>query len=184
MSFLSKITRPLALILALSALALSGCGQKAETLEGKEGARIDLDGLVYQVQLSRQLNPKDVGDEQLTVGQLPTTRKEVLYGVFMRVENEESDKPLRAVPAQNMKIVDAGGVEYKPLDASKSALVYEPITMIKGDRIPVPDSAADNGPTKGSLILFKISLDSMENRPLILEIKGLNGRTGAVRLDI
>ena len=48
---------------ALLALVASGCGEKGEDNDpAREGIATDLDGLDYNVFITRQLNPKDVED--------------------------------------------------------------------------------------------------------------------------
>ena len=77
--------RPLVLIAVLLAgLALNACGKADEpTSEGEtEAVYLDLDGLQYQVQISRQLNPYDVEDSYYVRGQNePGARERLsLYG--------------------------------------------------------------------------------------------------------
>ncbi len=171
--------------LAATVLVFSGCGEKVDVrLEGKEGERIDLGELVYQVQLSRILNPRDTEDEAYTRDLPQPDPADLYYGVFLRVDNEESDKLQTPIPVDAMKVVDAGGNEYEPIEVDAPGLVYEPTPIGKGQRIPIPDSAGDNYPTRGSLILFKIPIQSLENRPLKLEMEGPDGATAEVDLDV
>lgn len=187
MTFIAHFARPLLLLIAACALVLagSGCGEKKEIeLEGKEGERINLGGLVYQVQLSRILNPKDVEDEAYTRRQPAPRPSEVYYGVFLRADNEESDKPLMPISDEEMKIVDAGGREFHPLPTDAPGLSWEPSLLAKGQYLPIPDSAGYNYPTRGGLILFKIPYTSLDNRPLIFEMEGKDGVKGEVDLDV
>jgi hypothetical protein len=185
MSFLNRLTRPMLFLLAAGVLALSGCGEKVDVrLEGKEGERINIGDLVYQVQLSRILNPHDTEDEAYTRGLPQPDPSELYYGVFMRVDNEESDTPRTPIPIESMKVVDAGGKEYEPIEVDAPGLVYEPTPIGKGERVPIPDSAADNYPTRGGLILFKIPIESLENRPVKLEMEGPGGADAEVDLDV
>ncbi len=180
-----RFARPLLLVLALASVVLSGCGEKkAVTLEGKEGERINLGGLVYQVQLSRILNVRDVEDAQYTRALPAPARDESYYGVFMRVDNEESEKPLTPIGLESMKIVDAGENEFRPIPIDAPGMAYASVELGKGDRIPVPDSAADNNPEKGAVIVFKIPYKLLENRPLILKLEGPGGKSGEIVLDV
>ena len=84
--------RPLVLIAVLLAgLALNACGKADEPAsEGEtEAVYLDLDGLQYQVQISRQLNPYDVEDSYYVRGQNEPApaRDDTWFGVFVRVYN-------------------------------------------------------------------------------------------------
>ena len=59
---------------ALAALALAGCGNKVDTaIVGEtEGIYVGVDGLTYQVQISRILNPASNEDQAYLLG-LPET---------------------------------------------------------------------------------------------------------------
>ena len=37
-------------------------------------------------------------------------------------------------------------------------------------QLPAPDTTANNGPTQGALLLFKIKVVSLDNRPLEVKI--------------
>jgi hypothetical protein len=50
--------------------------------------------------------------------------------------------------------------------------------------LPTPDSAAFNGPIQGSLILFRLKTDTLQNRPLKLEIEHGAGQTAEIDLDL
>lgn len=185
MSFYARFARLIMPVLAIGALALAGCGEKQDiTLEGKEGERLNIGDLVYQVQLSRILNPRDVEDEAYTRNEPAPAASESYYGVFLRVDNEESDKPLSPVAVEKLVLRDAGGTEFHPIALDFPGLVYEPARLVKGERVPIPDTVADNYPTKGGLILFKIPYTSLDNRPLILEIEGPHGDNGEIVLDV
>src|SRR6187431_2988996 len=77
---------------ALASLAVAGCGEKSDYVRfaETEGIYVDVGNLVYQVQLSRYLNPGDVEDHDYLRG-LPanfnTGPDELLFGVWMRVKN-------------------------------------------------------------------------------------------------
>ena len=52
------------------------------------------------------------------------------------------------------------------------------------EQIPVLDTAAEQGPIEGAVVLFLLPDDTSQNRPLILEIHGPEGATGEVTLDL
>jgi len=192
---LSRLRRPLALLaLLVVAAGLSACGKHPDTearvqhLEG-EGFYLSLGDLKYQVQGSRQLNPDDTQDRQYLVG-VPDDQRtleddEVWFGVFMQVENE-ADEPLR--PSGEIEIIDTQEDVFKPLavdDANQ--FVYRSTDPIPpGQVMPLADTAAFDSPVRGSLLLFKLSLEALENRPLELKIEGTQTppQTGIIDLDV
>ena len=109
------LRRSAAIALAVVAsLGASACGEKNSETQGGELAAaesealyIDLGGLKYQVQLSRQLNPRDPTDktyfQNLAPAESTLERGSVWFGVFVRVENE-SDKPIK--PAEEFSVED------------------------------------------------------------------------------
>jgi hypothetical protein len=180
--------RKLVLLFFVAAF-VAGCGNKESVITEAEteGVYVDVGGLTYQVQLSRFLNPGDVEDEEYLQG-LPTgvnpqlPGDEIWFGVWMRVKNY-SGGPL--TPTTSFKIVDTEGNEFEPveLDAS-NPFIYEPIELQHSQVLPTPDTAAASGPIQGSLILFKLPTDALQNRPLKLEIEQDGATTGEIDLDL
>ena len=168
------------LLLSLVAALIAGCGNKGEEhIEAEtEGIYLTAGGLTYQVQMSRFLNPGAVDDEEYLRGlpegvpaQLPGD--EIWFGVWMRVKNY-SDETL--TPTTNFTIVDTEENEYRPvpLDAS-NPFQYVPVPLKHSEVIPLPNSANQSGPIQGSLILFRLKTDSLQNRPLKLMIEAGGG---------
>ena len=191
---MSRLRRPLAVLAALLASGgLVACGShhdkdaKVQHIEG-EGFYLSLGELKYQVQGSRQLNPDDVQDRALLAG-IPAARQgldddEVWFGVFMQVENE-SDEPLR--PASDIEIVDTQEDVFEPIELNQSnPFAYRPEDPIPpGDVAPIPDTPAFNTASQGSLLLFKLTLDAIDNRPLELKLESsTNDQTGIIDLDV
>jgi hypothetical protein len=182
------------LVVALSAIGLSACGNShdedapvvhAET----EGLYLDISGLKYQVQISRQLNASDPEDKSYLVGIPEAERRlaadEVWFGVFLRVQNTGEKAHL---PAEQIQINDTQDEVFRPIPlASINSFAYRPAGPIapKG-LIPVPNSLASEGPVQGSLVLFKLTNQALDNRPLELSIKGREAplQTGIVNLDV
>ena len=166
--------RPLVLIAVLLAgLVVAGCGNADEpTTEGEtEAIYLELGGLQYQVQLSRQLNPADVTDRSFVQGAAEADldgAQETWFGVFVRVKND-GDAPRQ--PTSDFAIHDTQGNEYEPvpLDDSNS-FRYQPAELQPDAMIPTPGSVAFNAPIRGSLLLFRVKIESFENRPLELVI--------------
>jgi hypothetical protein len=170
---------------ALAAIALSGCGNKVDTaIVGEtEGIYVGVDGLTYQVQISRILNPASNEDraylEGLPEEEAEPAGDEVWFGIFMRVENE-TDEELPA--AEEFRIVDTQETEFEPLelDTEVNAFAYEPVPIGPGELLPEPNSPASDNTIQGSLLLFKMKVESLGNRPLELEIDSARGGDNAV----
>jgi hypothetical protein len=190
-----RLRRPLALLAALLAsCGLAACGnhpdEHARVVRlANEGLYLRLGELTYQVQISRQLNPDDVEDRYYLKGVPAAQRQlkpnEVWFGVFMRVENATGTA---LAPSGDIKIVDTQEAQYRPLtlDATND-FAYRPSDAIPpNDVLPVPDSPAYDSPIRGSLLLFKLTLTTLGNRPLELEIQGNRGapQTGVIDLDV
>jgi len=179
--------RRLVLIAAL-ATAFAGCGIEDTIHEAEtEGIYVDVGNLVYQVQMSRYLNPGDVEDREYLMGlpagtspQLPGD--ETWFGVWMRVKNY-SDETL--MPAEEFVVVDTEENEFRPIElADTNVFAYRPFPLGPDAVKPTPDSAAASGPIQGSLILFRLPTDSLQNRPLKLEIEQAGNETAEIDLDL
>ena len=174
-------------LIAVAALAASGCGNKQETTTTAEteGIYLDLGGMKYQIQMSRYLNPTDVEDRSFLTG-LPTgvkpTGNEVWFGIWMRVQNE-TDKPLPV--ATEYEIHDTQDAVYRPvpIDAKANPFAYQAGEVGPGSVLPLADSAAGNTAIQGSLLLFKVKVDSLQNRPLELKISQ-GGNTDTADIDV
>jgi hypothetical protein len=182
--------RRLPLLLACVALALgvSACNKEKVVTEAKtEGTFINVGPLDYQVQISRQLNPADPEDhayvQGLAAGTTQPTAQETWFAVFLRVENNGN----HAAPASNdFEIEDTEGVTYRPLIVSAAnPFAYRPAVIPAHSALPGVETAAANGPIQGSMLLFKIKLTSLENRPLQLHVRSASGeQEGTVDLDV
>ena len=154
-----------------------------------EGLYLDIGALKYQVQVSRQLNPNDVQDRSFLEGVAPAERQlkpgEVWFGVFLRVQNETGRALL---PADDIKIVDTQEAEFRPLELEETNLfAYRPAEAIPANEVlPISDTPAYDSPVRGSLLLFKLTLTSLGNRPLELEIESSQAppQTGIIDLDV
>ena len=180
--------RRLLVLAAIAAVALSGCGNKhaythvAET----EGVYVDVGDLVYQVQMSRFLNPGDREDREyladLPEGTPPITADETWFGVWMRVKNYTNET---LQMAEDIHVVDADGTRFEPVP-TEGPFAYEPI-MLGADQVyPLPDTAASTGPIQGSLILVRLTNESLQNRPLrlVIEQEGVPNPEAEIELDL
>ena len=165
---------PLRLTCALAAaLALTACGHPSEEAgldePAREGLAIPIAGLEYNVFITRQLNLDVVPDNALYEG--PAAGKDqTLYGVFIQVCNRE-DEPAKS--ADQFRVLDAQENEFEPIELPEdNAFAYHPKQLAPDECIPEVGSVAQQGPTAGSMLLFKLPLSTTENRPLELEIEG------------
>jgi hypothetical protein len=181
MSSLSRKSIP-ALLALVAALALGACGDShtkvsGGTYAGESGANapyLDVGPLVYEVQLSRQLNPYDTEDSSYLTGLTPAQRLlapgEEWFGVFIQVYNHDS----RAHPtaaAISTTITDTQSNTYRPIVPSAvNQFAYRAEILRAGGRLPELNTVASFGPTQGVLLLYKIKVISLDNRPLTLKI--------------
>jgi hypothetical protein len=190
-----RLHRPLAILVALLAGGgLAACGNhpdesarvvRAET----EGLYLDIGSLNYQVQVSRQLNADDVQDRSYLEG-VPAAERalkpdEVWFGVFLRVENETG---VAQPPSDDIQIVDTQEEVFRPvaLDLT-NPFAYRSTQFVPAhDVVPLRDTPAYDTPIRGALVLFKLTLTSLGNRPLELKIESRSGptQTGIIDLDV
>lgn len=188
------LRRSLALALAVVAsLGASACGEEdTKAQDGQlaaaesEALYVDLGGLKYQVQLSRQLNPEDPTDkayfQNLAPAESTLERGSVWFGVFLRVENESK----KAIPAaEELSVEDTQGNEFEPVE-SENAFAYRPVEVPGGGYIPNPEALQAQVGTQGALLLFQIPYASLDNRPLELSITdpGDAERRALIDLDV
>jgi hypothetical protein len=170
-----------ALLLA-STLALGACGDShtkvtGGTYAGESGANapyLDVGPLVYEVQLSRELNPYDTEDASYLQGLTPAQSRllpgEEWFAVFMQVYNN-TETPHLAASASSMRITDTQGLTYVPLEISPTNdFAYRGGIVPAKSRVPAPNTVASFGPTQGALLLYKIKIVSLDNRPLKLHL--------------
>jgi hypothetical protein len=171
------------------ALLAAGCGNKQETvtLGETEGIYLDIDELKYQVQISRYMNPNDTEDSAYLTGLPASTSQpagdETWFGVFLRVQNTTDET---IAPANDFAIVDTQEKVYRPIpiDTNINRFAYKPDPIPPKGLIPEPDSAASENTIQGSLLLFKVKTESLQNRPLEFRFKRGSGTTGVVDLDV
>jgi len=191
------VTRPRRLCALLAALLLAGvlsaCGKHQSTgpvrTAETEGIYLDVSDLKYQVQVTRQLEPNDVQDKAFLVGVPEDERElesnEVWFAVLMRVQNVTDEDLL---PASDITITDTQEQEFEPLELEQTnTFAYRANeTIPAGEVVPVIDSPGYDSPSRGALLLFKLTLTALNNRPLELKIEGRKApqQTGIVDLDV
>jgi len=181
-------------LLALTAILIAGflsaCGGDEDpegvggasvvNEEAVEGEPIEIAGLSYNVQITRFLNPDDTEDAEYLVGQPPAKPGTSYLGVFMVIKNESGD----ARPsATNYTVVDTLHEEFESVE-SESPYALDVGAEVPADgQLPIPNTTAATGPNQGALLIFPVSDDVSDNRPLRLEIQTYDG-TADVILDI
>jgi hypothetical protein len=186
---LRRIT--LLLAVALLAIPLAACGDKEKVIThgDTEGVYLSVGNLRYQVQISRELNPADPEDRGYLIdipGADQIAPNEAWFGVFMGAWNY-SDDPGEA--ASSFEIKDTQGNVYTPVAIGpQNVFAWRPQVVEPGETLPIQDTAAANNPSvNGGLVLFKIKMESFNNRPLEFSIHGPEGAEPAeasVDLDV
>ena len=178
-------------VLAVCALAVAGCGNKEKetTFSDTEGMYLDLGGLKYQVQISRQLNPQDVEDHNYLTG-VPRELSRLAPGdswfaVFIRVENG-SDKYRQAAGSFTLKDTQDNTFLPVPVARTKPFGYHGGFVAPKNTLPPAQSPAQLNESIGGAMVLFKVPNASYANRPLELTIRNpKNPRdTASVDLDV
>lgn len=168
------------LMLGALVLPLAGCGSEEPETDVPEGEPLELGELAFDVQITRFLNPDAADDSQYLEGAPPLEDGQQYLAVFMEIANEGEEPNVVPYP---FKIVDTRGVVYY------QAEVENPFTLVAGTQIPpgehVPgaETAAANGPIEGSALLFPLTDQANEDRPLKLAVPGPTG-VGEIELDL
>ncbi len=171
---------PLALPALLAVLALSACGDShtrvtTGTYAGESGANapyLNVGPLIYEVQLSRELNPANSEDAAYLQDLTPAERKlepgQEWFAVFMQVYNNSN----REYPAaSSLTITDTQENAYTPIVPGEgNQFGYRAGMVPPKNQIPLPGTLADDDPAEGLVLLYKIQVVSLDNRPLELKI--------------
>jgi hypothetical protein len=176
-------------LLAAAALSLGACGHKKSIItQGEtEGVVVNVGKLKYQVQISRQLDPSDLEDRAYLVGvkdarTLPPGQ--LWFAVFMRVKNESSTTHQAA---GSYEIVDTRGTVYRPVPVGADNVFAYHAQDVRGNgQIPDISSAAGTSVIQGALVLFKLPVATLDNRPLELRIlqPGQTPAEASITLDV
>jgi hypothetical protein len=190
--------RKLLLVLpaVLAVLVLGACGDShtkvsTGTYAGESGANapyLNVGPLIYEVQLSRQLNPADSEDAAFLEGLGPAEKKlepgQEFFMVSLQVYNNGSEPK---TDASEITITDTQGNTYTPIAPSATnAFAYRPGEVPAKGQIPLPGTTAADGATQGAVLLFKIQVVSLDNRPLELKIVDPENpsETASAELDV
>jgi hypothetical protein len=183
----ARMPRPLLMLLCLAALAggISACGNKDEQQgvdePAREGLALELEGVDYNVFITRQLNTKIPPDNAYFDG--PEAEKdETLYGVFIQVCNNSNETHQTL---DDFRIKDNQGNEFEPEELPEdNQFAYHARELMPDACIPESGSVAQLGPSAGSMLLFRLPLENTEYRPLELELRGQGEDHLTFTLDI
>ncbi len=176
--------RLVACLLALAApLGLAACGEEEPGVDepAREGLAVELEGIDYNVFITRQLNPRVPPDEAY-VGDMEAPPGETLYGVFLQACNN-SDQ--RRPTVSDFTVHDNQENRFEPEELPEdNVFAYSPRTLNPEECIPEAGSVPQLGPSGGSMLLFQLPLETTENRPLELEMESIGGETLTFELDL
>jgi hypothetical protein len=171
---------PLALLALFAVLGVSACGDSHTKVStgtyageaGKAAPYLNVGPLLYQVEISRQLNPANSEDASYLQGLSPAERKlepgQEWFAMFILVYNNTS-KP--HPDATDFTITDTQNNTYTPLALDEAnQYAYRPGTIPAKGQIPKQGTVADDFGPQGALLLFKIQVASLDNRPFELKI--------------
>jgi hypothetical protein len=186
----ARRTRRAAILSALAAaLVVSGCSTGREGGAGREGLPEDVGHLSYNVYITRELNLRDPEDSGYFQGP-DAGRGFAYYGVFLTACNDASNGPSYPA-ASNFRIIDTQGEVFRPLTLPATNIwAYHPRPLKYKTCIPRAGSLAASGPSGGAMLLFKVPIPALENRPWDLYIQSppdpSTGRveTKKIELDI
>ncbi len=177
-------------LLAVTAV-LAGCENTRENDAGREGLPAEIGHLEYNVYITRQLNLRDVEDRGYYQGP-EAPAGSALFGVFLEVCNPDDEVSAPDwLSAGRFVIEDTVGNRFEPRQvAADNIWAYRARPLGHNACIPEEGTLAESGPTSGSLLVFEIPHESLENRPLNLIITSpplgpeQERESGRVELDV
>ena len=185
---------PLLLPIVLAILALSGCGDSHTRVTtgtyagegGKAAPYLNVGKLLYEVQVSRQLNPANPEDAAYLAGLSEKERAlepdQEWFAVFMQVYNT-TNQPY--TDASEFTITDTQNNAYIPLALGEAnPYAYRAGTVPANTQVPAPGTVADASGAQGALLLFKIQIASLDNRPFELKITSPENPAESVSVEL
>lgn len=169
------------------AVALGACGSTHTTSNASadnNGVYVTLNGIEYQLQISRELNQFSNEDHGYLTGLAasPPSPQQLWYGVFLWAINDT--KQIHPTAA-TFDIRDTQGHVYYPvpLNPAVNGYAWTAQQLKPLNTEPAPNTTASFGPTQGGLILFKLNNSVYANRPLTLDIHSGSG-TATISLNL
>ena len=178
------------LLCAACAAFLPGCFLEQEEEEGaalREGLSVRVGGIEYTVYITRELNPSLPDDRGYWQG--PEAEPGfALYGVFLEACNRSAEDDALEddtyEATDDFVVVDTQGNEFEPLEPDPDNVFhYHAAELAPDECIPRVGGLAQQGPTGGAMLPFEFPLETIENRPLELEIRA-DGEEALIELDL
>ena len=174
---------------------LSACGKHVRPdarvkVAETEGIYLDVSELKYQVQVSRQLNPADVQDKPYLVGDprgraRAQARRGLVRGRACACRTRPTSRcsRRRTSRSRTRRTRSSSRSSSGRRTSSPTAPTY---AIPPRETYPLLDSPGYDTPSRGALLLFKLTLTALNNRPLELKIEGRKApqQTGIVDLDV
>ncbi|HUB72837.1 MAG TPA: hypothetical protein VL979_02220 [Solirubrobacteraceae bacterium] len=180
----------------LAVLLVSGCGDSHTRVStgtyagegGVDAPYLNVGPLIYQVQLSRELNPADSEDAQylkgLTAEQSKLEPGQEWFAVFMQVYNNGSRSH---TASDQLTLSDTQENVYLPVVPDETnPFAYRGVSVPADNQLPLPGTIADDDPAQGLVLLYKIQIVSLDNRPIELKIVDPEdpSQTASAELDV
>jgi hypothetical protein len=187
---------PLLMLAALAVFGLSACGDSHTKVTtgtyageaGKAAPYLNVGPLLYEVQISRQLNPFNHEDASYLQGvgasEAQLEPGQEWFGVFVQVYNISNAPHL---DANDFTITDTQNNAYTPLVlGGANQYAYRQGIVGGKNQVPKLGTVADDFGPQGALLLYKIQTESLENRPLELKITDPedSSESASVTLDV
>ena len=160
---------------AICALLVSACGagEHPRTADNLGTGYVELSGLNYQVQISRQLNPWDPNEDHwyfqgFSHSDLTLPPTDEFFGVSLQVFNWSN---AAHTPTRDFYISDSLGDRFTPMvNPTPNPYTFQPASIPAGGRLPNISSAAFAGWSQGEMLVFKVPYADLVNRPFELHI--------------
>lgn len=162
-------------VAAAAALGLAACGGSGGEEHGGEeivveGEPFEVGPLRYNVLFTRPLNKYDVEDREYLVGQPDAGPDQIYLGVFVQINNTDEEKPHR-IP-ETFELIDTSGQRFENLETRSIYRLKTGKLLGPGDDEPAIDSTPQVGPIQAAMLLYKVDDETLELRPVELEIPG------------
>ena len=184
----------LLLVGLLAPLTLAACGGSDSESGGEhggehgeeivvEGEPFEVGPLRYNVLFTRPLNRFDVEDRDYLVGQPPADPDQIYIGVFVEIQNTDEEKG-HEIP-ESFEILDTEGRRFENLESESIYRLKTGTVLGPGKQAPAIDSTPQVGPIKAALLLYLVDQETLELRPVEMEIPGEEeGEVVRVELDL